>query len=746
MKEQLTKKHTIKVELDASQIEELDRQVALKVAAVKQGEIIGSKVVDLSKMDDASSIPIEVEYLTKERSTPMGVQLMVGPDVPDENFLLTKPLKRSISGKYNWKEFVYDAKKWVIPRLIYPWWLVWCRSFTIQGQVVCGNGSPVPGATVTAYDVDRWWWWCWKDKVASAVTDANGNFEIKFKWCCRWWWYPLFLKKLPYLRKKWEFFLKDWFLDPVLVEKIKVLFEKEGLQHSMPALTPKPDLKTFEILMRKLESFKRLDVGNRMVVAPETLENTRQALVKLLPDAPELKALHIWPWWPWGDCNPDIIFKVTQDCGEPDTIIYEEDCGDTRWNIPTTLNVTLVANSNACCAYDDDTPEGEGFKFGNVGCTSLMYIGGNDPLSPVPAQLLGYAYPGTLDRPFGGTLRLSGVFCEDADIDYYKVQYSTDGINFNDMDETMYAGFNRIFWGLPPGAPPTADPQWNTVLFKTEEKNGQIVLKSREKYEKEHEPTSWGYTRVWTTNADVLIYWVSSRLPDDYYILRVYGYKEDFAGNLIDGEVLKTCAVEPPQDELLKIRIDNRISGDHPPSVPSHPCGPGYVHLCTVEPDCDFVRVVKNEDPVTGLGEEVGACGIMKLKATDKVTIHFNASDKDGHLEAYQLTSHYAESAVLNLLSLGTLSADSDPQYGPDYGDAVLQGASRPYWYGGNFKLELPGTAFPTCCAYLLKLRAWKRTTNGCTNPYYFFWNVCELTFTVIREDLIGSPSHPECK
>jgi hypothetical protein len=722
--------------LDLSQVESLDKQLVLKVAAVKQGKVINSTRVDLSTVKDISSIPVTVEYSAKERKIPIGVNLMVGPDAPDEKFLFLKPLKRWISGKYDWKDFAFDAKKWVIPKLIFPWWWIWCRVYTIQGQVVCHDGNPVPGATVNAYDVDRWWW-CRKDKVGSAVTDANGNFEIKFFWCCRWWWW------FPLLKKKWDLFIKDWELDPYLVGKIKELFDKEGLIEHIPKPDPKPNLEVFENLLQDLEAVKGGDVSTRMVAAPNTLENTREALVKLLPGTPELKLLHCWPWWPWWDCKPDIIFKVTQDCGEPDTVIYEEDCSDTRWNIPTTLNVTLMA-SNACCGYVDEIPEGNGFKFGEVCRTPVPNIGGNDPDVTVPAELLGYAYPDNLDRPFGETLELRGVFCEDADVDYYKVRYSTDGVTFNDMDETMLVNFNRIYWGAPPDAP-TADPQWNWVLFKAEEKSGQLVFKSREKFEQEHEPTSWGYTRIWTSNADVLIYWISGKVPDGLYTLQVIGYNEDTDGSLINERVMPTCAVDPPEDELLKLRIDNRTIGEHPPSTPDHPCGPPlYVHQCTLEPDCDFIRIAKNED--NGEGEEVGPCGIIKLTASDTLTIHFNASDKDGHLLGYAMSARYAESGYVNLLTEGTLYPDLDPQYGPYYNNALTQSASRPHWYGGNFKLVVPGSAFPTCCAYLLRLRVWKRTFNGCTSPYYFHWNVCEITFTIIREDLIGDPLHPECK
>jgi hypothetical protein len=53
------------------------------------------------------------------------------------------------------------------------------------------------------------------------------------------------------------------------------------------------------------------------------------------------------------DCAPDVIFRVTQNCVPSSTggaaVVLDETIWDTRWDIPTTLNVTLVAGDNACC-------------------------------------------------------------------------------------------------------------------------------------------------------------------------------------------------------------------------------------------------------------------------------------------------------------------------------------------------------------------------------------------------------------
>jgi hypothetical protein len=75
-------------------------------------------------------------------------------------------------------------------------------------------------------------------------------------------------------------------------------------------------------------------------------------------------------------------------------------------------------------------------------------------------------------------------------------------------------------------------------------------------------------------------------------------------------------------------------------------------------------------------------------------------------------------------------------QVGPTYAQALAQGATRPYWYGGDYKVTLRGCDFPVCCAYEVRLRAWKRTWNGCQVPEWTHWNRFHNTFTILRRDL----------
>jgi len=751
-----SRKHTLNTNLDLSNVKDADTTRSIKVAAVRDGKILESKVIKLSEVENISSIPIEIEYFTGEREKPLGVNLVAGPDVPEKDFLAASNYSRWISPKAGWKDFTNKVPNVVIPDTIFKW--LWCHTYTIRGKVVCPDGNPVPGATVVAKDVDCFWWWCREDTVGTATTNPDGTFEMTFKWCCRY----------PY----WILRLRDWRINPDLLDKITHLAEIPPI--GIPPLPdPAPDLRIFGDIINLHRSVNLSEDLNRTTgiremknisaVQPGNLETMRTELLQILPANPELSALRIWPWWPWKDCRPDIIFEVRQDCKQPDTVIYKENYFNTRWNIPTLLEgVTLIANEDACCIPVVDPPEGNCFKFSEVGCTSLMNIGGNDPMSPVVTDLEGFAYPDNLDRPFGETLSIKGIFGDLADVDYYRIAFSTDGITYNEMLPDMVNSYSRVFWGPPLAGGPA---QWNTVLFKKQEIDGHWVFETREKFERDNDPASWGITRFWTSNKYLVVSWNTDKMASDgLYYLKLVAYDEGPGDTLVNERVMPQCGSETstsPIPETLLICIDNRIMGVHPPSVPSHPWGSGFIHLGTVEPDCDILKVIKN--PGQADEKEVKPCSILRLKAADDMRICFNASDVDGHLQAYHLSLHWGESSYKVLIngfngaSLGTIQCVNnacgtvDPcvkghEKGPRYQDAVAQGADRPIWYGGNYRIGLKGSDFPTCCAYQLKLRTWKRTFRGCDDPYNFHWNVTEYSFTVIREDLIGNPLFKECQ
>ena len=114
-------------------------------------------------------------------------------------------------------------------------------------------------------------------------------------------------------------------------------------------------------------------------------------------------------WYPWYDCAPNIIFKVRQNCGgSQNNVIVDENIFQTRWDIPTNLDVTLTANLNACCIPGNPPPpEGNCILMTEVCQIPVTEIGGNSSAAAAP---IGFADPNDRDRPFSETVVLYGQF------------------------------------------------------------------------------------------------------------------------------------------------------------------------------------------------------------------------------------------------------------------------------------------------------------------------------------------------
>lgn len=742
--------YILRGQVDLSQVEGLEPDVPLRIAAVRDDQVIASTVVSLRDASDRRPIRFELKYRLPGRR-PCGVHLVIGRgDLRVVDILGPDTVRRWVPAE-QWKEvepghnpFTANVGSIVIPEAIYRRWLIFCRRYTIRGRVVCRRwrfdpqlglwtfvDAAVPGATVEAYDVDRWWWFYFKDLIETTVTDVNGYFEMDFWWCCGRW-YP---------------FPRPWLIDPDIQRRIRDLIA-QARPHGGPLPDPPPDPYALEEYLTRIAG--RSAAGAPTMLANRTMATAAPAsapatsalnLAAVLPPAPDLEALRIWPWWPSDNCAPDILLRVTQPCGGVVQVIYEEPLSQTRWDAPRFLDVTLQANDKACCLPPpDDPPCGDCVVFTWAGCTRTDHIGGEGLAGP--PDLRGYAFPNSLDRPFAGSFGVRGDFGEDARlvVDYYKLEYRKDGMppgTWIDMSTVpgLLGSISRAYWdhGVPgfsasiPFGPTTVD--------------GRTVYKTRYKFERDN-PGLPGGAYIWD-DWDTLFHWDTTQLPqgDGLYTFRLVAYREAADGTLVDERVMPLCGTEDdevPTDAVVWVRLDNR-NVPHPLSTPAHPCGADTVHICTAEPDCDFVSVIKNE----GMAGQaaINPCDIVTVADSDTITVHFTvtvpATANDGHLQAYDMSAHYAESAVFYPLVVGTLSGDPTIHYGPDYATALTQGPpgsiTRPHWYGGSFKVTLPGSAFPASCAYLLHLRAWKRSTNGCTDPYYFHANVCEFSFCLVK-------------
>lgn len=769
----------LRIPLDASEVPDFKPDQAVKVVVQDQTGTLRSRTVQL---DDRGRGVAEFEL----DPPPKSLRVALGPEnAPDEDV----PGLQTLAFDVPARELAAGRDLKLQPVKITPfywlWWRRWCRTFVINGRVLCPDGQPAPGAQVCAYDIDFFWWWSSYQKVGCATTGADGTFSIRFTWCCGflpWWWW----------RQRY------WRLEPDLAHHIlPALRQGPGGLRGLPVPGPRPDLAIFERLLGDEggRPFGPLQPGNQPVLQPgggrfpgldpglrpprilqpvrppkgrfdpAVLGDLRERLVRRLPSVPALERLRLWPWFPWQpwfDCSPDIVFRVTQDCPEPGTVIIDEGPWQARWDLPNQSDVTLVAD-RACCLGDPVVPAGSCIVLSSVCGVPIEDIGGNyGNAGSSPAQL-GYADPGGpgayADRPFAETVSLAGQL-GDAAADYYEIEFFDESIaDWRPLPEGTVAGFSRRFHG--PWVADASDPlsPFHWVAFPVREIDGHRVIESRLHFEQTHGPGTWGSTqdRRWTEiNLDLLAYWITAgRFADDTYRLRVVGWDLNAAGDQLENRrVLPVCEEEPPIDNEVVVTLDNRFLDDpaHPASTLDHPCGTGTVHACTTEPDTDFLAVrILHAD---GTSTPVGACGNVPINDTDRLQIDFLVSDPEGHLATYTLGATYAENLVQWLVNtdcpgcptgsdlLGSVPGATlvaltpGAQVGPEYGHAIAsrsarsQGATSPLWHGGSYRLTLRARdVFPQTCCYQLELWASKRTIVSCSDRHT---NQSHYTFMVV--------------
>ena len=689
------------------------------------------------------------------------LQVVVGPaDATDDELEGLQTIRAEVPAR----AWASDAAELKHPALriapfYWHWWLRWCREFVIHGRIVCPDGSPAPGAKVCAFDVDAWWWWHSTQQVGCATADANGAFEIRFRWCCGWW---------PW----WWWARRHWRVEPSLAQLILPALQRRPGIPRIPLPDPAPDFSLFQALLqgdpapavptRALTRGALLQgagmashasrAANAMAGArgmadarfdPAVLTALQPALRDRLPAIAELSALRLWPWFPWHpwiDCNPDIIFRATQDCAEKGAVIVDETIWQTRWNVPTSLNVTLVANERACCV-----PPHHGCDDGDCvvltqACNTLVDdIGGNIGAPAAPA---GFANPGAVandgDRPFGGVVTLSGTAECMGEVDYYEFEWSGDGgATFNAMPVAAAGGFTRVYLDLGPLT-------FVGVPFSPQLIDGHTVFETLGHYENANPPADWGITRLWMSNRDVLMQWLTeNNFADGTYVLRLKGWNL-VGAQLQNPRILDNCGADHGPNRML-LTLDNRFVGasgvdgsGNPLDSHGNRCGAGSVHTCTVEPDTGILAVrILHDD---GSETQVQPCGASAIKETDWLEIDFWAHDLNGHLAYYSLDATYGVNLDNDLLALGgTLAPCPVPapvpaaaQVGPGYAAALGQGAASPVWRGGALRLRVKAKlAFPVTCCYQLELRGHKRTIVNCDYSLWGHANLSETSFMI---------------
>ncbi len=696
---------TLEIPIDLSQIAASAGAQELRVVArAKDGSLTSGTVT--GEAGGRSSMRLAFA----ERPGP--VQLLVGPATATEAQLVNlQTISVSVPGR-RWGE---DSTLAIDPIVITPyywwWWLEWCRRFVIRGRVICADGSPVPGATVCAYDLDWWFWWTSTELLGCATTDINGAFEIEFTWCCGWW---------PW----WWWNSREWQLSQDLVRLVTGVLEQDprvklGRSGVQPSLSPFSTLSP----SRAVATSRLLGPGDVTAI-----EQLREPTSVQLPASAELAALRIWPWWPWRpwwDCNPDVIFKVTQDCAKPGTVILQEGFGQVRQDIPQTTQVTLVANELACCRRPCPTQpcvECEGIDIADICLAPVNDVGGN---LGAPSSPAGYLYPGAVapvippgsvayqgeppvalyngDRAFAGEVDVSNANVVTG-VDYYEIQY-LDGSTWSSLPPgaamNFYRDWLQAVTPFPSGS--VLFPFTSRTVAGSSPPATVTVVETREHYEA---TTGLPPFAFWTSNEWLVVPIASASFADGTYQFRVVGWNDTGSGEVTNGRVLPLCGSDQPNGWVLT--FNNRLDPD--PSA-SMPCGGAVpVHLCVTEPDTAIISVKLNGVPVSDCSTIDAATGILE--------IDFLTQDLSGNLAYYTLDAidgtTYPSVDLLHAptSTLTQLSADFE---GPTYGEALGQGATAPVWKGGTMRLTVNAAdAFTGPCCYQIKLTAWSRTVVNC--------------------------------
>jgi len=719
MATQSQREYRLEVSLDASSI--ADRKSGQAVQVVVQdarGKLHSARATITEKGSG------DVSFTFPEH--PGSLHVIVGPHdaTPEEMTALQTVVVDLPKGRWGDKPVL--KLPIIIPPYYWFWWLRWCRDFVIHGRVICPDGSPVPGATVCAFDVDWFLFWNSSQQIGCATTDINGAFTLKFRWCCGWW---------PW----WWWRNHYWQLDPLLVERIAPVLQRDPDLNGLLQIKPQPSLAEF----RELLGAEAAHLGAANEIDPAVLETLREPLLKRLPPSAELEQLHIWPWYPWYpwfDCTPDVIFKVRQNCNGNSTVIVDETIWNTRWDIPTTLNLTLVANDKACCLPPHHLCAAtDCLDFTMVCGDTINHISGNIGASPTPVPV-GYHNPEGIssfsDQPYADAIPIYGTIeCLDT-VDYYEFEWSPAGANsWNPMPPAANGAFTRTYLQLAP-IPPTFHPiTFSTTPFPSISDGIRNVYETLLHYQNGNSPADWNSNRWWIGQSrDQLINWLTAgNFADGTYDLRIKGW--NLVGGVLNNKrILQICAGQT--DANLVLRVDNRVISVDPHG---NPCGGGTVHICTNEPDTAIVSIKILKAGGGGI-VDVLPCGSVEVSAADTVVFEFVAYDPDGHLAQYSLQLDYGLNQARNLLNFASPVPDPLPwsgvpmaaQAGPNYLNAIAQGALRPTWKGGVMQLTMPATgpngAFPVTCCYVLRLDAYKRTIVDCNDLYR---NTSETSFTI---------------
>jgi hypothetical protein len=324
----------LRVPLDASRVPEFRPDRAVRVLAWSKQCAPQERLVRFSK-DKKGTAAFEFEAAPQE-----SLRIALGPETAtafELQRLQTISVSVPVSSWSGKSEVTLPAVQ--ISAYYWWWWQHWQQSFKVTGRVVSSRGVPVIGATVAAFDIDAWWWWTARERVGDAMTDEDGSFAIEFKRTSGWW---------PW----WWWATREWQANAELVGRITAFVGQYSKFGALGAPTAIPGLEVFQPLLAsssrpmpaKLSLMRPTQGMGSGAIDPAALESLRDRLVEILP---RNFPLPVWPWsqWaPWEDCGANLIFKVTDTCGDEATVLLNESVSEARWDIPSALDVTLTTH------------------------------------------------------------------------------------------------------------------------------------------------------------------------------------------------------------------------------------------------------------------------------------------------------------------------------------------------------------------------------------------------------------------
>jgi hypothetical protein len=358
---------------------------------------------------------------------------------------------------------------------------------------------------------------------------------------------------------------------------------------------------------------------------------------------------------PWPDFKPDLIFLVTQNVNNVQVKLYEEDPSKTRWNIDQIppFGVCLIVEGDVIVSDDEMTPIEGDFEFHGIG---NVLISDMNPEGYVDAS--GSPFD---ESPFGSTIHVKGQFNDELQGKYYQVSYAKWANDNTPPEDPDFAPILDEAWLVAKKIGNT----WVT-FYKSPIEVGGI--------EGCYEIPD--YYDIYLTSKDILISWRTDRIdlgapryPDGKYTLKVKAFEVDGTGEITLGG-----------DTELNVRIDNtwpvaEIKDDI------------YITGGTI-PLCPQPEGIICDDP-----EE---CGIIHIEQDKKVRIKFDAYDEQNHFRSYKLTYRTGGGGEIPIPG-GSKNFIGPPRNDYGFTDETVD------W-------DISGLSQ---CGYEITLKVLDRTTNG---------------------------------